>query len=127
MRAEEQNVTGEVEREPTVQAPPGEDQSEQYSLAKILGIWALAAVPMGLLTWVIAPAVIPRLPLHSGITYWLLIIVGMFWQFVVALVILRRELGTLRWKVLRKRLWLRYRTNDHAAYYDHSITGNPCC
>src|SRR5215218_10720861 len=32
MRAEEQNVTGEVEREPTVQGPPGEDQSEQYSL-----------------------------------------------------------------------------------------------
>ena len=37
MRAEVQNVTGEVEREPTVQAPPSEDQSEQYSLAKILG------------------------------------------------------------------------------------------
>jgi membrane protease YdiL (CAAX protease family) len=83
-----------------------EEQSEQYSLAKILGIWAGVALPMGLLAWVIAPALIPRLPLHSGITYWLLIIVGMFWQFVVALVILRRELGTLRWKVLRKRLWL---------------------
>ena len=106
MRAEEQNVTGEVEREPTVQAPPGEDQSEQYSLAKILGIWAVVALPMGLLAWVIAPAVIPRLPLHSGIAYWLLIIAGMMWQFVVALVILRRELGTLRWSVLRKRLWL---------------------
>jgi membrane protease YdiL (CAAX protease family) len=83
-----------------------EEQSEQYSLAKILGIWAVVAFPMGLLAWVIAPAVIPRLPLHSGITYWLLIIVGMFWQFVIALVILRRELGTLRWQVLRKRLWL---------------------
>jgi membrane protease YdiL (CAAX protease family) len=106
MRAEEQNVTGEVEREPTVQAPPGEDQSEQYSLAKILGIWAVVALPMGLLAWVIAPTVIPRLPLHSGIAYWLLIIAGMMWQFVVALVILRRELGTLRWSVLRKRLWL---------------------
>ena len=60
MRAEEQNVTGEVEREPTVQAPPGEDQSEQYSLAKILGVWAAAALPMGLLAWVIEPTIIPH-------------------------------------------------------------------
>ena len=27
----------------------------QYSLAQILGIWALAAVPMGILGWVVAP------------------------------------------------------------------------
>jgi hypothetical protein len=32
--------------------------------------------------------------------------VGMSWQFVVALFVLRRELGSLRWDVLRKRLWL---------------------
>ena len=106
MRTERQPATSSVERESTVRGVSREEQSEQYSLAKILGIWAGVALPMGLLAWVIAPALIPRLPLHSGITYWLLIIVGMFWQFVVALVILRRELGTLRWKVLRKRLWL---------------------
>jgi hypothetical protein len=28
----------------------------QYSLAQILGIWAAAAVPMGLLAWVVFPA-----------------------------------------------------------------------
>ena len=106
MRTERQPASSSVERESTVRGVSREEQSEQYSLAKILGIWAGVALPMGLLAWVIAPALIPRLPLHSGITYWLLIIVGMFWQFVVALVILRRELGTLRWKVLRKRLWL---------------------
>ena len=106
MRTERQPATSSVERESTARGVSREEQSEQYSLAKILGIWAGVALPMGLLAWVIAPAVIPRLPLHSGITYWLLIIAGMLWQFVVALVILRRELGTLRWKVLRKRLWL---------------------
>jgi len=106
MRTERQPATSSVEKESAVRGVSREEQSEQYSLAKILGIWAVVVFPMGLLAWVIAPAVIPRLPLHSGITYWLLIIVGMFWQFVVALVILRRELGTLRWKVLRKRLWL---------------------
>jgi uncharacterized protein len=27
----------------------------QYSLGAILGVWAAAAVPMGLLAWVVAP------------------------------------------------------------------------
>ena len=28
---------------------------EQYSLAQILAVWAAAAVPMGVLAWIIAP------------------------------------------------------------------------
>jgi hypothetical protein len=78
----------------------------QYTLWQILGIWAAATLPAVLLTWVVAPAIIPRSPLHPGITYWLLMIAAMAWQFVVALVIVYRELGTLRWSALRKRLWL---------------------
>ena len=35
-------------------------QSEQYSLAKILGIWALAAAPMGLLGWIVLPLAAPE-------------------------------------------------------------------
>ena len=27
----------------------------QYSLAEILGVWAAAAVPMGVLAWIVAP------------------------------------------------------------------------
>ena len=30
----------------------------QYSLWQILGIWALASIPMGLLSWVVYPAVL---------------------------------------------------------------------
>jgi hypothetical protein len=33
--------------------------SEQYSLAKILGIWALATVPMGILGWIVSPLLAP--------------------------------------------------------------------
>jgi membrane protease YdiL (CAAX protease family) len=113
MRTEGQIARGGAERESTVDGPPSESLSEQYSLAKILGIWAAAALPMALLAWVIAPVIIPHLPLHSGITYWLLIIAGMSWQFVVALFILRRELGNLRWDVLRKRLWLNLPRDPH--------------
>ncbi len=78
----------------------------QYSLWQMLGIWAVVTVPMVLLTWVVAPAIIPYSPLHPGLTYWLSAIAGMAWQFVVAVVILYRELGTLRWSAIRQRTWL---------------------
>ena len=81
-------------------------QLEQYTLWQILGIWALVAVPMALLAWVVAPAIIPYSPLHPGITHWLVIIAGMGWETIVSLVILYRELGTLRWSAIRQRTWL---------------------
>jgi uncharacterized protein len=82
-------------------------EKNQYTLWQIVGIWALVALPMALLAWVIAPAVIPLSPLHPGITYWLLMIAGMAWQFIASLMILYRELGTLRWSVFRQRVWLK--------------------
>jgi membrane protease YdiL (CAAX protease family) len=87
------------------QVAPAQETS-QYTLWQILGIWAIVTLPMVLLTWIIAPAVIPYSPLHPGITYWLLTIIGMGWQFVVSLVIIYRELGTLRWSAIRQRTWL---------------------
>ena len=82
------------------------ERIDQYSLWQILGIWALVALPMALLAWVVAPAIIPYSPLDPGITFWLLTIAGMGWQFVVSLVIICRELGTLRWRAIRRRVWL---------------------
>jgi membrane protease YdiL (CAAX protease family) len=82
------------------------EQLEQYTLWQILGIWAIVSLPMALLSWVVAPAVIPNSSLHPGIIFWLSIIAGMVWQFLVALVIIYRELGTLRWSAIRKRTWL---------------------
>jgi hypothetical protein len=43
---------------------------------EIIGIWALVALPMALLGWVVAPAIIPYIPLPPGIPYWLLMIAG---------------------------------------------------
>jgi CAAX protease family protein len=83
-----------------------EERLDQYSLWQILGIWALVAVPMALLAWVVAPAIIPYSPFAPGITFWMLMIAGMAWQFVVSLVIVYRELGTLRWSAIRQRTWL---------------------
>jgi CAAX protease family protein len=82
------------------------DRTKQYGLWKVLGIWALGALPMPLLAWVVAPAIIPYSPFAPGITFWLLMIAGMAWQFVLSLVIVYRELGTLRWSAIRERTWL---------------------
>lgn len=82
------------------------DESRQYSLTKILAIWASATVPMAVLAWVVGPAIIPHLPLHPGLVHWMLMVVGMMWQFVVSLAILRHELGGLRWAAVKARIRL---------------------
>jgi hypothetical protein len=59
MGAEGQIARDGVERGPAVQGPPSEGHTKQYSLAKILGIWALATLPMGVLGWVVFPLIAP--------------------------------------------------------------------
>ena len=73
---------------------------DQYTRWQILGIWFAGAAPMWILSWVVAPVIIPHLPLHPAMTYWLLMIAGMMWQFVLSLVIVYRELGSLRWSLI---------------------------
>ncbi len=82
------------------------ETEEQYSLAKILGIWALAAVPMGIIGWVIAPALAAgKDPLAAASTRIWALTVGLIWQFVLSMIIVRREEGDLRWATIRRRLW----------------------
>jgi CAAX protease family protein len=87
--------------------------SKQYSLAKILAIWASVTVPMALLTFVVAPAIMSRTSLYPGLVHWMLIVVGMMWQFVVSLAILRHELGGLHWPSIKKRIWLNLPRDPH--------------
>jgi hypothetical protein len=69
-------------------------------------IWASVTAPMALLAFVVAPAVIPGTSLHPGLVHWMLMVVGMMWQFVVSLAVLRHELGGLHWPTLKKRIRL---------------------
>src|SRR3712207_975670 len=88
-------------------APVGAaESSAQYSLAKILGIWAAVTAPMAVLAFVVAPAIMSHTSLHRGIVYWAAMVVGMMWQFVVSLFVLRAELGGLHWGAIKKRIWL---------------------
>ncbi len=85
------------------------ETGEQYSLAKILGIWALAAVPMGILGWILFPALSPDSgsdPLGAGVTRLVLLTVGLIWLFVLSMIIVRKEEGNLRWETVRRRLRL---------------------
>ena len=81
------------------------NETPQYSLLTILGIWASVTVPMGLLAFVAAPALIAQSSIKAGLVYWMLMVVGMIWQFIVSVAVLRFELGTLRWSVVKTRIW----------------------
>jgi uncharacterized protein len=108
MRAEGQSARSGAEGESTLRGPQSESHSEQYSLATILGVWAAAALPMAALAWVVAPWVAGRLdgPLALPRALLVLLTVGLIWQFVLVVLLVYRERGSLRWPVLKDALWL---------------------
>jgi membrane protease YdiL (CAAX protease family) len=64
---------------------------------------------MAVLAWVVAPLVAGT---FEGPSAWprailLSLTVGMVWQFVLVLLVVRHEQGSLGWAVLKKALWLR--------------------
>src|ERR671916_931854 len=84
-------------------------RGEQYSLAKILGIWALATAPMGFLGWIVFPLLAPDVgsdPLGAGVTRLVLLALGLVWLFVLSMIVVRREEGDLRWATVKRRLRL---------------------
>ena len=105
------SITQSLASDPCVQhgEARAELRSEQYSLAQILGVWALAAVPMGLLGRVAFPLLAPNAasdPLGSGVTRLALLTLGLVWMFVLAMIMVRREEGDLRWATVKRRLRL---------------------
>jgi membrane protease YdiL (CAAX protease family) len=83
--------------------------SDQYTLIQILGLWAGAALPMALLGWVAYPLLAPDSasdPLGAGVIRVLLLLLGLVWQFVLAMIVVRKEEGELSWAAVRRRLRL---------------------
>lgn len=81
----------------------------QLSAAGVAGVWAAAAVPMGLLSWVVAPRLADGLSGPAPLVQALIIAltVGLIWQFALVVGLVYREQRTLRWSVVREVLWLR--------------------
>jgi membrane protease YdiL (CAAX protease family) len=75
----------------------------------VLAIWAAAALPMGVLGWVVAPAVAPDVqsdPVGAVVARYAALTIGLVWLFALALLVVRREEGDLRWATVRRRLRL---------------------
>lgn len=83
----------------------------QLSRRGIFAVWAAATLPMAILAWIVAPFLADRfdgagnVPMAKALI--LSLAVGLIWQFVLVLALVRREQGTLRWSVVREALWLR--------------------
>jgi membrane protease YdiL (CAAX protease family) len=105
--------------EQTTRRPPASDRRgaratptvgvPQYSRSSILRIWGAAALPMAVLSWLVAPLLATVLPGGSPLVAALLLCMttGLVWQCVLVLALVRREQGSLAWSVLRDALWLR--------------------
>jgi uncharacterized protein len=90
-------------------APADERTLPQLGLRGIIAVWAAAAVPMGLLAWVVAPLIADQMSGPNALIRALIIALtaGLVWQFVLVMALVRREQGSLRPSVLRDALWLR--------------------
>jgi membrane protease YdiL (CAAX protease family) len=83
-------------------------QIRQYSLAGILGTWAAAALPMAAMAWLVAPQLAAHLDGPTALPRALIVALtcGLIWQFVLVLIMVHREHGSLRWPILKDALWL---------------------
>jgi membrane protease YdiL (CAAX protease family) len=79
--------------------------NDQFSLKKILLIWVLSALPMGILAFGLTPhlAAITGIPVLMA--YWLSINIGLVWQFVLGLLVLKREGCSMDWRSIAQRAW----------------------
>jgi membrane protease YdiL (CAAX protease family) len=94
--------------EKTTMVTTGTVQIPQYSLARILGTWAAAALPMAVLAWVVAPWLANALHGPTALSRALILVLtaGLVWQFLLVLVLVRREQRSLRWSIVKDALWL---------------------
>ena len=97
--------------------PPAADAIPQYSLRKILGVWASAMIPMGLLAWIVAPWLAGQLDGPNALTRSLIVCLtaGLVWQFVLVLILLVPERRSPNWPGYRKALWLNGRAPASAS------------
>lgn len=81
----------------------------QYSRRAIMAVWAAAAIPMGLMMWVVGPALAHHMHGPQALTRAVILSLaaGLVWQFVLVMTLVAREQHTLRWSTVREVLWLR--------------------
>ena len=82
-------------------------ERSQYTIGQIIGIWLAAGVPMWILGWLVYPALSQNLTaVDAGLLRIKLLTVGLLWEFVLSMLILRREEGNIRIETIRRRFRL---------------------
>lgn len=112
--------TQELTSRNNIQARSVSSEKEQYTLWQILAIWAGAALPMGLVYWVILPILDSRGSMYP-FTYLFLITLGMIWQGILAYMLLRREVQPFTWESVKNRLWLFTPSNPRSGVRSRSL------
>lgn len=76
-----------------------------------MALWAASALPMGVLSWLVAPLIAGSfsgsgtIPMAKALI--MVITAGLIWQVVLVAIMLSREQPDLRWATVREALWLR--------------------
>jgi hypothetical protein len=87
------------EKSPSVPEAEASVEIPQYSVLRILAVWAAAALPMAALAWLVAPALEDELggegnvPMAKALL--LSLTSGLIWQFVLVAILVWREQRTL--------------------------------
>jgi membrane protease YdiL (CAAX protease family) len=100
----------------TTATQPASIEAPRYTLGRVVGIWAAAALPMGILSWLIAPALTPEItsnPIGAIVTRLGVLTVGLVWLFILSLIVVYREERDLRWTTIRRRLRLNTPRDPH--------------
>ena len=89
-------------------AEPVERVPAQFSVRKILAVWAAATLPMGAAAWIAAPLIAGTTGAADALPKALLVTLslGLVWQFVLVVFLVYREQATLRWSTVSQVLWL---------------------
>lgn len=81
----------------------------QYALWQIIGIWLAVGAPISILGWLVYPVLSVGLPsAEAALLRFKLLIVGLVWEFVLAMVILYYEEGNFRLSTISRRFWLNH-------------------
>ena len=100
---------GTARGRPRDAAVPVMREPVQFSVSKILAVWAAATLPMGAAAWIAAPLIAGTNGAADALPKALLVTlsVGLVWQFVLVVGLVYREQATLRWSTVSPVLWLR--------------------
>lgn len=81
---------------------------KQLTKTQTVQVWLLATVPMALLSWVVAPVLSAQSNAPNAFVKALLLsmTLGLIWQGVLTLILLKRESGNFNLRTLGEQLWL---------------------